>query len=192
MTSPEASSLVFVGPMGAGKSSIGRKVARELGVDFIDTDTMIVRQHGPIPALFDAHGEERFRALERAEVVAALASGGVVALGGGAVLDPETRADLARHRVVLLTVSPEIVRARIGGSQRPLLNGGDAVARWEQIYAQRRRLYEEVADVTFDSSVGHISAVATAIAKWSREFDAAQTTISPICPTSPTSAKDDV
>lgn len=169
MTSPDATALVFVGPMGAGKSSIGRKVARELGLSFADTDTMIVRQHGPIPALFVSHGEEHFRAIEREAVVTALRAGGVVALGGGAVLHPQTRADLADHRVVLLTVAPEIVKARIGGANRPLLNGGgDAVARWAQIYDQRRPLYEEVADVSFDSSVGHVSAVAAAIARWAR------------------------
>lgn len=171
MTSPDRAALVFVGPMGAGKSSIGRKVARELGVAFTDTDTMIVREHGPIPALFAAQGEEHFRSLERSAVVAALAAGGVIALGGGAVLDPHTRADLAHHRVVLLTVAPEIVKARIGGANRPLLSGGDAVARWEQIYAERRSLYDEVADITFDSSVGHVSAVAAAIARWAREND---------------------
>lgn len=155
--------------MGAGKSSIGRKVARELALAFTDTDTMIIREHGPIAALFEAHGETHFRALERVAVTTALETGGVVALGGGAVLDPETRADLAQHRVVLLTVTPEIVKARIGGGSRPLLTGGDAVTRWETIYAQRRALYEEVADVTFDSSVGHVSAVAAAIARWARE-----------------------
>ena len=165
---PEKAALVFVGPMGAGKSSIGKKVARELGLPFTDTDTMIVREHGQIPALFAAHGEAHFRSLERAAVVTALASGGVVALGGGAVLDPDTRTDLGGHRVVLLTVAPNAVTARISGGNRPLLNDGDAVARWTQIYAERRPLYESVADATFDSSLGHISAVAAGIARWAR------------------------
>jgi shikimate kinase len=168
MTSPEPTALVIVGPMGAGKTSIGKKVARELGATFTDTDAAIVREHGPIPALFETHGEPYFRALERAAVTAALRNGGVVALGGGAVTDAATRADLSRHRVVLLTVSPEIVRSRIGGANRPLLNGGDAVAQWERILAERRALYDEVADATFDSSAGHISAVAAAIARWAR------------------------
>lgn len=174
MTSPDAA-LVFIGPMGAGKSSIGRKVARELDLPFSDTDATIAREHGAIPALFASHGEAHFRALERAAVVAALESRGVVALGGGAVMDAGTRADLAGHRVVLLTVAPEIVRSRIGGAGRPLLNGtGDPVANWERIYAERRALYEELADVTFDSSVGHVSAVAAAIARWARDDGAAE------------------
>ncbi len=169
MTSPDSRALVLVGPMGAGKSSIGRKVARRLELPFTDTDAVIAREHGSIPALFASRGESQFRAIERDAVVAALASGGVVALGGGAVLYAATRADLAHHRVVLLTVAPEVVRARIGGSNRPLLNDGDPLVRWQRIYDDRRTLYEEVADVTFDSSVGHISAIATAIAEWARE-----------------------
>ncbi|WP_375384363.1 shikimate kinase [uncultured Microbacterium sp.] len=168
MTSSEAATLVLVGPMGAGKSSIGKKVARELGVTFTDTDTVIVREHGQIPALFDERGEAHFRALERAAVVTALDGGGVVALGGGAVLDAATREDLSAHRVVLLTVAPEIVRARIGGKGRPLLNDGDPIVRWQRIYDERRAFYEQVADVTFDSSVGRISAIAAAIAEWAR------------------------
>jgi len=173
MTSPEPATLVVVGPMGAGKTSIGKKVARELGMTFTDTDAMIVRDHGAIPSLFEKRGEPFFRGVERSAVVDALAIGGVIALGGGAILDAATRADLAHHRVVLLTVSPEIVRSRIGGANRPLLNGGDAVARWERIFAERRALYEEVADATFDSSSGHISAVASAIARWVRGDGAA-------------------
>ncbi|KAA9110554.1 shikimate kinase [Microbacterium rhizomatis] len=171
MTSPDRAALVFVGPMGAGKSSIAKKVARELDREFTDTDTVVVRAHGPIPALFESHGEAFFRAVEREAVVAALATGGVVALGGGAVLDAATRADLAAHHVVLLTVSPDIVRARIGGQNRPLLNDGDPIAQWRRIYAERHPLYEEVADVTFDSSTGHISAIAAAIAEWARAQD---------------------
>lgn len=165
---PAARALVFIGPMGAGKSSIGKKVARDLELPFTDTDAMIVREHGAIPELFTAFGEAHFRALERDAVVAALGYGGVVALGGGAVMDAATRSELVQHRVVLLTVSPDTVRARIGGANRPLLNGGDAVVQWERIYEERRPIYEQVADATFDSSSGHISAVAASIAAWAR------------------------
>lgn len=158
--------IVFVGPMGAGKTSIGKRVAKALGRTFTDTDRSVVAAHGPIPAIFEAHGEVRFREFERDAVIEALKSGGVVALGGGAVMDAATRADLAAHRVVLLTVEPRVVSARIRDSGRPLLDGGDAMAQWSRIAAERAPLYAEVADVSFDTSSGPLSAVSDAIVAW--------------------------
>jgi len=70
--------------MGAGKTSIGRKLARALGTTFFDTDIAVVREHGTIAEIFAAHGEARFRELEREAVVQGLRHGGIVALGGGA------------------------------------------------------------------------------------------------------------
>jgi shikimate kinase len=166
MSRPADPALVLVGPMGAGKSSIGRRVARVLGVPFADTDSLIVRQHGPIPELFRTHGEPHFRALERAAVERALASGGVISLGGGSVLDPRTRADLRDHRVAFLVVDPQIVAGRIAGGTRPLLAGGDPVAEWDRIFTARRPLYEEVADAVFDTSRGPLSDVVDSIATW--------------------------
>lgn len=160
--------IVLIGPMGAGKTSIGRRVAKALATSFYDSDAAVVREHGPIDALFAAHGETHFRALERAAVTAGLAQGGVVALGGGAVLDPDTRVDLAGHDVVLLTVGAQAVEARIRGGRRPLLEDADPVARWHEIYAARRPTYEQVADVTFDTSSGPIQDVVDAIADWAR------------------------
>lgn len=160
------SALVLIGPMGAGKTSIGRRVAKTLGVPFTDTDALVVREHGPIEKIFADLGEQRFREIERAAVAAALESGGVVALGGGAVTDADTRGLLGDHRVVLLTVEPRIVAARIAGTSRPLLAGEDPVARWQEIYAARRPVYEELADATFDTSRGPLSAVVDAIAAW--------------------------
>lgn len=159
---------MLIGPMGAGKTSVGRRVARELGVSFTDTDKVIAGQHGPIPEIFAQHGEAGFRAFERAAVSDALERGGIVALGGGAVLDADTRADLADHRVVLLTVSPRIVASRIRGGDRPLLAGEDVIARWERIYAERRGVYEQLADVTFDTSTGPLQAVVAQIVEWAR------------------------
>ena len=86
MTSP-SSAVVLIGPMGAGKTSVGKRVARRLGRPFIDSDKAIVAEHGPIPAIFAERGESGFRLLERAAVQRALATAGVVALGGGAVLE---------------------------------------------------------------------------------------------------------
>jgi shikimate kinase len=169
MSGRSAQAIVLVGPMGAGKSSIGRRVARELGIPFTDTDTLVVRDHGAIAELFATQGEARFREFERAAVKEALARGGVVALGGGAVLDADTRRDLEDHRVVLLTVSPGIVRGRIQGAARPLLiDDEDPVARWETIYESRRPLYAEVADVTFDTSTGPLALVVADIIGWAQ------------------------
>ncbi len=153
---------VFVGPMAAGKTSVGRRVARALEVPFVDTDKRIAAEHGPIPALFAEHGEKHFRELERAAVAAALAEGGAVSLGGGAVTDAATRALLAEHPVVYLTVSPEAVARRIGGGGRPLLAGEDPVA-------ARRGWYEEVADLTVDTSRRPMRTIAEEIAVWRKE-----------------------
>jgi shikimate kinase len=161
--------LVLVGPMGAGKTSIGKRVARTLRTRFADTDALIAAAHGPIPELFAAHGEAHFRSLERDAVARAVAGGGVVSLGGGAVLDPSTRTLLAAHDVVLLTVEPRIIAGRIGGGNRPLLGDGDveeAVARWTRIYEERRPLYDEVADLVVDTSSGPLSRVVETIAAW--------------------------
>lgn len=168
MTSPEPRAIVLIGPMGAGKTSVGRRVARELGVSFTDTDKAVAGRHGPIPDIFARNGEAAFRALERDAVTDALSGGGVVALGGGAVLDAGTRADLAGHRVVLLTVSPQIVATRIRGGGRPLLKGEDPIVRWERLYTQRRGIYEQLADVTFDTSSGPLAAVVARIVAWAR------------------------
>ena len=142
--------VALIGPMGAGKSSIGRRLAKALGVPFTDTDARIAVAHGPIPELFAERGEAGFRAVERQAVAAALAEAGVVALGGGAVLDPATRADLAHCTVVLLTVDEDVVAERLAAGRRPLLT--DGVASWRRILDERLPLYRELADVVVDTS----------------------------------------
>jgi shikimate kinase len=159
--------LVLIGPMGSGKSRVGRRVAKLLGTGFVDTDSIIVTEHGPIAAIFDEHGEAYFRELERAAVAGALESDGVVSLGGGAVLDPHTQELLAGCRVVFLTVSAEAVEARIGGGTRPLVRGG--VAEWERIFAERRPVYENLASETFDTSRRPYSRIAEEVAQWARK-----------------------
>lgn len=162
--------LVLVGPMAAGKTSVGRRVARRLRVAFVDTDKRIVAAHGPIPALFAAHGEAHFRDLERTAVAEALSEGGVISLGGGAVTQAETRELLKGHPVVFLTVSPEAVADRIRGGNRPLLAGEeDPVERWKKIFEERRGWYAEVASTTFDTSRRPMQKIADEIVAWRRE-----------------------
>jgi shikimate kinase len=158
--------LVFIGPSGAGKTRVGKRVARLLGVPFTDTDSLIVEQHGPISEIFREHGEPYFRGLERDAVRDGLAGEGVLSLGGGAVLDVETQADLAAHRVVLLTITPEAVERRLSGGDRPLVTGG--VADWVALNAPRWPIYERLADLTVDTSRRINDEVAEEVATWAR------------------------
>ncbi|WP_308490863.1 shikimate kinase [Microbacterium terrisoli] len=166
--------VVLIGPMGAGKTSIGRKTAKALHVSFFDTDIAVSRAHGPIPEIFASEGEAQFREWERAAVIEALRTDGVVALGGGAILDADTRADLRRHPVVLLTVDPRTVAGRLQSTTRPLLQGDDALQRWKAVAAERGQLYDDLADVSFDTATGHIRDIVARVAEWVRAQWAAQ------------------
>ncbi|MEV1289381.1 shikimate kinase [Micromonospora sp. NPDC049679] len=138
---------VLVGPPGAGKSTVGQAVAAALGVPFRDTDTDISTAAGkPISEIFVDEGEEHFRALERAAVATALSSfDGVLALGGGAILADETRAALAGHTVIYLSVELTDAVRRVGlGGGRPLLSVNPR-ATLKYLLDQRRPLYEQVA-----------------------------------------------
>jgi shikimate kinase len=141
---------VLVGPPGSGKTSTGQALADSLGVAFRDTDADIEQAAGkPIPEIFVDDGEPHFRTLERAAVATALASfDGVLALGGGAVLAEQTRAALAGHTVVFLSVElPDAIK-RVGlGQGRPLLAVNPRATLKHQL-AQRRPLYESVATLT--------------------------------------------
>lgn len=165
----EPLTLVLVGPMAAGKTSVGRRVARRLGVAFVDTDKRIAAEHGPITQIFAEQGEARFREVERAAVATALTEGGVISLGGGAVTDVGTRDLLKRHPVVFLTVSEEAVADRIRGGSRPLLAGEDPLERWKRIFDERRDWYDEVASATFDTSRRPMQRIADEIVAWRRE-----------------------
>ncbi len=162
--------LVIIGPPGAGKTKVGKRVARALGVPFTDTDKVIVKAHGPIADLFAAHGEPHFRAIERETVAEALGTDGIVSLGGGAVLDPRTQADLRERRVALIMVDEDAVAERIEGAKRPLLAHG-GVAAWKALVDQRRHLYEALATRTFDSSRRSMDSVAEDVVAWLREED---------------------
>lgn len=155
--------VVLIGPPAAGKSRLGKRLAKRLGLGFVDTDARVVADHGPIAQIFADHGEPHFRALERAAVAAALREGGVVSLGGGAVLDTDTRADLAPLRVVLLTVQPEVIAERIGGGKRPLVTD---IESWKRLVADRAELYASLADYTADTSTRPIETIVEEIAEW--------------------------
>jgi shikimate kinase len=149
-TDPRAPRVVLVGPPGAGKSTIGRKLARELGVELYDTDTGIERETGrTIPEIFATDGEPEFRRIEERVVRRAiLAERGVVSLGGGAVLSDDTRALLRNRTVVYLEISVAEGLRRTGASTgRPLLNGADPGAKYRELMRKRRPLYREVATV---------------------------------------------
>ncbi|MCX4385388.1 shikimate kinase [Micromonospora peucetia] len=141
---------VLVGAPGSGKTTVGLALAELLGVEFRDTDLDIVRQAGkPISEIFIDEGEDHFRTLERAAVAAGLAScGGVLALGGGAVLAEENRAALVGHAVVYLSVDLSDAVKRVGlGAGRPLL-AINPRATLKYLLDQRRPLYAEVATAT--------------------------------------------
>jgi shikimate kinase len=143
--------IVLIGPMGAGKSRVGQRLAASVGAPFIDTDQRIADRYGPIDEIFEREGEEYFRIVEREIVAEALREEAVISLGGGAVLHPDTRDDLAELPVVWLRVSPEAVASRLAGGNRPLLAGG-GIAAWTAILESRTPLYEAVADLDIDTS----------------------------------------
>ncbi|GAA4686470.1 shikimate kinase [Phytohabitans rumicis] len=141
---------VLVGVMGAGKTTVGELLAAELGTRFRDTDADVEATAGkPISEIFIDDGEAHFRTLEKAAVVTALASfDGVLALGGGAILAEETRAALAGHAVVYLSVGLADAVKRVGlGAGRPLL-AINPRATLKHLMDQRRPLYEQVATFT--------------------------------------------
>ena len=165
--SPTRPAAVLVGPMGSGKSTVGGLLAERLGVDLRDTDTDIVASTGEeIADIFVEQGEPAFRALERAAVASALAEHtGVLALGGGAVLDEGTRALLRGHRVVFLDVDLAAAVRRVGlGVSRPLLLG-NVRGRLKMLMDERHPLYREVAVLTIDTSERTPEDIADEIAK---------------------------
>jgi shikimate kinase len=146
--------LVLVGPPGAGKTTVGRVLARRLGVDFTDIDALIVERAGKsISDMFVQDGEDAFRALERAVVAESLlATDGVLALGGGSVLAEQTRERLRGHRVVHLSVDVTDGLRRTGMSKaRPLLAGVNPRATFKALLDARAPLYREVATFEVDT-----------------------------------------
>jgi len=145
---------VVIGPPGSGKTVTGRALGLLLGVPFHDTDEEVVRREGrSIADIFIDDGEAAFRALERAEVARALAQEhGVVALGGGAPMDADTQARLARHTVVFLDVGIADASRRIGFDRsRPLLSVNPR-ASWIAMMNVRRPVYQSLATHRADTA----------------------------------------
>lgn len=147
--------LFFIGAMGSGKTTIGRRVARRLGRSFIDCDEELERRTGADANLiFDIEGEEGFRKREQ-QLLAELAGRRriVIATGGGAVTNPENRAMIrAAGRVVWLKVGVEQQLSRLSrDKKRPLLAAPDRAERLTTLAAERDPLYAELADITVQS-----------------------------------------
>lgn len=151
--------IALIGPPAAGKSTIGRLLAERLDIPLRDTDARIVEQHGDIQQIFASRGEARFREIEREVVRRSLRElldrPGVVSLGGGAILNPGTRAQLKHPaiKVITIIIDADVARVRLGGSRRPLLDDdADPVAAWQALVDERRPLYESVSTATVSAS----------------------------------------
>lgn len=159
--------IFLVGPMGAGKSAVGRNLARSLHLSFVDSDDEIESRTGvDIPFIFEKEGEAGFRKRE-AKVVDDLSKmdGVVLATGGGAILDPQSRSRLGgRGFVVYLFTSVNQQMARTQrGRERPLLENDDPRATLEDLLAIRDPMYREIADLVVETDGRKVNAVANEI-----------------------------
>jgi shikimate kinase len=163
MTASTRPLVVLVGPPGSGKTSVGGALAAITGRGFRDTDIDIEATAGrPIPDIFITDGEPVFRAMERDAVRTALAEhDGVLALGGGSILAEQTRAALAAHTVVFLSLTMPTGVKRTGlATNRPLLTGVNPRATYKALLDARLPLYEEVATIVVQTD--HLTVVEVA------------------------------
>jgi shikimate kinase len=156
--------IFLIGPMGAGKSAVGRQLARMLHLDFLDSDDEIESRTGvDIAFIFEKEGEDGFRRRE-ARVIDELSQleGIVLATGGGAVIDPDSRSRLgARGFVVYLFTSVEQqLRRTSRGRERPLLENADPAVVLERLMSERDPLYREIADLVVNTDGRRVQTVA--------------------------------
>jgi shikimate kinase len=165
--------IFLIGPMGSGKSAVGKYLARVLNFPFLDSDHEIeLRTGADIPLIFEREGEAGFRHRER-EAIAELSAREhiVLATGGGAVIDADTRRDLqSRGWVVYLETSVEQQAERAGRTRnRPLLHGTDPARRLGELMQEREPFYREIADLTVSTNRRRVPSVAEFIAQQYRE-----------------------
>lgn len=157
----------LVGMPGCGKSTVGRQLARQLGCDFVDSDTELEQRLGmPVRSFFELHGEAAFREKEAAVVDELTQRGaGVIATGGGAVLRPANREALHRRtQVFYLRSTPEELHRRLRhDTRRPLLQVADPLARLRELYRDRDPLYRRTAHFVVESARPSVSALVSMI-----------------------------
>lgn len=167
--------IFLIGPMGVGKSTIGRQLAALMGMEFEDTDHEIQRRTGvDISTVFDFEGEEGFRRREKLVVEELTSRGGLVlATGGGVVLDPDNRRALSgRGIVVYLACSPEQqYRRTMRDHNRPLLHTEDKMTKLRDLMDEREPLYREMADLVVSTEKRSAGVVAREIVKRLSELD---------------------
>lgn len=159
--------LVLIGPMGAGKTTVGQEVAKILGCDFADTDTLIEEDQGKsVAEIFVEDGEPHFRLVEESIVIDALLErNGVLSLGGGAVMNDATQRVLLDSPAtkIFLDISLSAVSPRVGfDNARPLLMVNPR-QKWAELMNLRRPIYESLADISIDVSELTVSEVSSRI-----------------------------
>ena len=157
--------VVLVGFMGAGKTTVGRILAERLRLPFVDSDVLIEQRQGrPIKDIFETEGEEFFRELEHRTVTGLLqGQDAVVAVGGGALGDKRTREALRKARVVYLRVSYDEALGRVGSDRlRPMLRRPDLPA----VYEARASVYEATSGVTVDTDERRPDDIARTVLEW--------------------------
>lgn len=153
--------LVLVGPMGVGKTTVGKKLAKELNTSFVDTDKLISAEHGSISSVFERLGEPGFRKIESEVLMRCLEGAGVVATGGGVVTTESNRKLLKSHNVIYLSTNGQHIASRISTRNRPLLSDGPDS--WTSIYESRKPLYLQVATHEVDTSGKSLSSIVSEI-----------------------------
>jgi shikimate kinase len=165
---PFSVNVTITGFMGAGKSTAGRRLARLLRIPFVDSDVEIERAYGPIAAMFEREGEAVFRARE-SETIARLCGDGpqVLAVGGGAVLDPANRAAMRRNGcIVNLALRPETAYSRVAHrTHRPLLGPVPTLETIRALMAERAAAYADN-DLSISVDTRSPSSIAHIIARW--------------------------
>jgi len=166
--------IFLIGPMGSGKTSLGRRIAPRFDLEFIDLDEELERRCGvEVAVIFDIEGEEGFRARER-DLLAEIAAGRgrLVATGGGSVLDALNRSAIRDHGIAVwlrTTVEQQLARLE-RDKRRPLLAAPDRDQRLRRMAAERDPIYAELADVVFTSKNRPLTQMADALERTIRDW----------------------